>query len=69
MFKEELDALERVYLVGISQTCGEIESVLPSLLHYMEKFVDLHKDLEGVEEKLDVLREKMGKNKEEKEDE
>ncbi len=35
--------------------------MLPSLLHYMEEFLDLHKQNEAVREKLDVLLVKMGR--------
>ena len=69
MFKEELDDLEKVYEHSLNGAKRKIEDVLPSLLHYMEEFVCANKALEGVEEKLDVLREKMGKNQGEKKDE
>jgi hypothetical protein len=69
MFKEELDDLEKVYANAVNTANEQIADMLPSLLHYMEEFVCMHKGLEKVQEKLEVLREKIGENQEEKNDE
>jgi hypothetical protein len=65
MFKEELEDLETVYKTALKNYHQEVEDVLPSLLHYMEKFLILHKQNEAIREKLDVLLEKTGKQSQE----
>lgn len=60
MFEEELKDLEGAYVTTLKSLHKEVEDVLPSLLHYMEEFITLHKQNAVMSEKLDVLREKMG---------
>lgn len=61
MFQEELNDLEITYKATLLNTHKQVEDVLPTLLHYMEKFVTLHKKNEAVREKLDALLEKTGR--------
>jgi hypothetical protein len=70
MFKEEIEDVEKVYGSVIASTNNSIKEILPSLLHYMEEFVNLHGKKDVMEEKLAVLKAKLGKgDKEESEDE
>lgn len=68
MFQEELKDLEITYKATLLNTHKQVEDVLPTLLHYMEKFVTLHKKNEAVREKLDALLEKTGRCCEEEEE-
>lgn len=61
MFKEELNDLETVYKTALENYAKEIEDVLPSLLHYMERFLKVHKQNEAISEKLEVLLAKTGR--------
>ena len=61
MFQDELNDLEMVYKSTLVNLHKQVEACLPSLLHYMEEFLKLHKQNEEVREKLDVLYEKTGK--------
>ncbi len=69
MFKEELDELEDMYAEGIKAGNESVADLLPTLLRYMEKFVCMHKGIDDLKEKLELLRHKMGKSEEENEDE
>ena len=69
MFKEELKDLEIVYKTALKNYAKEVEDVLPSLLHYMEKFLVVHKQNEAIREKLDNLLEKTGRGSEDNEGE
>lgn len=64
MFKEEIDDIEKVYEQAVVDTDQEIKQILPSLLHYMGEFYDLHSKRDIMTEKLEVLRTKLGKEKE-----
>lgn len=68
MFQEELMDLEITYKATLINLHKEVEEVLPSLLHYMEKFLTLHKKNEAIREKLDALLAKTGRCCEEEED-
>lgn len=65
MFQEELKDLELVYKHSLVQVSKQIEDCLPSLLHYMEEFVDLNKQSEAIRDKLDTLLEKAGRKSQE----
>lgn len=67
MFQEELKDLELTYKATLLGLHKQVEDVLPSLLHYMEKFVTLHKQNEALREKLDTLLAKTGRCCEEEE--
>lgn len=68
MFQEELRDLEITYKAALVGLHKEVESVLPSLLYYMEEFVTLHKKNEAIREKLDALLAKTGKDSQKEED-
>lgn len=61
MFEEELKDLEMVYKKTLIDLHKQVEDCLPSLLHYMEEFVTLHKQNEQVRERLDALLAKTGR--------
>lgn len=65
MFQDELNDLEIVYKSTLVNLHKQVEDCLPSLLHYMEEFLSLHKQNEAIREKLDVLLAKTGKQPEE----
>lgn len=67
MFVDELKDLEIVYKSSLDSIQREVEETLPSLLHYMEKFLELHKQNEAIAEKLEILNAKTGKNSEDEE--
>lgn len=70
MFEQEIDDIEKVYEKIVKDVDESIEDILPSLLHYMELFVQMHAKKDSVAEKLATLKVKLGKDKkEEKEDE
>jgi len=69
MYKDELQDLEMVYKKTLVDLHKQVENILPSLLHYMEEFLTLHKQNEAVREKLDVLLAKLGRPAEEEGDE
>ena len=69
MFQEELKDLEVAYKNTLLKYEEEVEDCLPALIHYMEKFVNLHKKNEALREKLDTLLAKIGESKEEEDDE
>lgn len=68
MFQEELKDLELTYKATLLNLHKQVENVLPSLLHYMEEFVTLHKKNEAVREKLDTLLAKTGRGNEDEEE-
>lgn len=59
MFKEELEALKTAYEDEIQHNSRKISSKLMYLVNVMEDFIDLYRDNEEIEEKLDILMEKM----------
>lgn len=61
MFEEELNDLEKSYKAVLGHIHKQVEDCLPSLLHYMEEFVTLHKQNEEVRDKLDALLAKTGR--------
>lgn len=61
MFNQELKDLEIVYKTALKNYAKEVEDILPTLLHYMDKFLTVHKQNEAVREKLDTLLEKTGR--------
>lgn len=65
MFIEELKDLEIVYKGTLVQLHKQVEGCLPSLLHYMEEFLSLHKQNEAIREKLDGLLAKTGRESQE----
>jgi hypothetical protein len=65
MFKEELQDLEVVYKTALRNYAKEVEEILPTLLHYMDKFLTVHKQNEAIREKLDNLLEKTGRESQE----
>lgn len=65
MFQEELQDLETVYKSALKNTAQDIEEILPSLLHYMEKFVNANKQSEAIREKLFALLAKTGREPQE----
>lgn len=65
MFQQELKDLETVYKTALENYAKEVEDVLPSLLHYMEKFLTLHKQNEAIRDKLEDLLEKTGRKPQE----
>jgi hypothetical protein len=65
MFQDELNDLEIVYTSTLENLHKQVEDCLPSLLHYMEEFLSLHKQNEAIREKLDVLLAKTGRRNEE----
>lgn len=65
MFQEELKDLETVYKSALKNTAQDIEEILPSLLHYMEKFVNANKQSEAIREKLFALLAKTGREPQE----
>lgn len=66
MFNEELKDLEIVYKTALKNYAKEVEDILPTLLHYMDKFLTVHKQNEAVREKLDTLLEKTGRESSDK---
>ena len=69
MFQEELNDLEMVYKKTLVDLHQQVEHCLPSLLHFMEDFITLHKQNEAVREKLDALLAKTGRGSQEEENE
>jgi hypothetical protein len=61
MYQDELNDLEMVYKKTLVDLHEQVEQCLPSLLHYMEQFLTLHKQNEAIREKLDVLLAKTGR--------
>jgi hypothetical protein len=70
MFEEELKDIELTYKGTLIHLHKQLEDCLPSLLHYMEEFLTLHKQNEEVRDKLEALLAKTGReNEEDDEDE
>ncbi len=69
MFADELKDLEVIYRKKEEQIVKEVTECLPYLIHYMDKFVTLHKQNEDLRDKLECLLEKTGENKEQYEGE
>lgn len=63
MFKEEIEDIENVYQSVLNSTNDALEDMLPTILHYMEEFVNLHAKRDAVGEKLATLKIKLGKDK------
>lgn len=61
MFQEELKDLETVYKTALKNNAEDIADILPSLLHYMEKFVNANRQSEVIREKLFALLAKTGR--------
>lgn len=68
MYQDELNDLEIVYKSTLVNLHKQVEDCLPSLLHYMEEFLNLHKQNEAIREKLDVLLAKTGRQPEQEGD-
>lgn len=68
MFDEELKDLVLTYKGTRVKIHEDIRDILPSLLHYMEKFIDLHKQDEAICDKLERLLQKVGGNEEEEDE-
>jgi hypothetical protein len=70
MFEKELNDLENTYKAVLKELDKQVEDCLPSLLHYMKEFVELHGQTDEVRHKLNALLAKTGReNEEEYEDE
>jgi hypothetical protein len=69
MYRDELMDLAAIYKKTMQDLHEDVENCLPSLLHYMEEFVRIHKMNESVREKLDVLAAKIGTASESEESE
>jgi predicted GTPase len=61
MYKDELQDLENVYKHTLHNIQAQERNVMPSLLHYLKEFLELHEQKEAVNEKLDVLLQKLGR--------
>lgn len=61
MYKDELQDLENVYKHTLHNIQAQERNVMPSLIHYLEEFLELHKQKEAINEKLDVLLQKLGR--------
>lgn len=61
MYTKELEELEVIYTKTVEELTKEVEHMLPHLLVYMSKFVELHNKKDEVLDRLDDLLEKMGK--------
>ena len=68
MFEEELKDIELTYKNTLVDLQKKVEHCLPPLLHYMEEFLNLHKQNEAIREKLDGLLEKLGRETQEESD-
>lgn len=62
MFDDEFEDLEMMYKSSLVHLEKEVADCLPSLLHYMEEFLKLHKTNEAIREKLDALFAKTGRS-------
>lgn len=62
MFKEELDDIEKIYVTALEDGKKEMDRRLNSLVHYFRNFLDHYDAQETIEEKLEALRAKLGKN-------
>ena len=68
MFDDEMKDLAMVYKSAIVDIHKKLDSSLPSLLHYMKEFVELHEQKEDVEERLENLMAKLNPNEEEEDE-
>lgn len=69
MFQEELKDLEITYKAALLNLSKQEGIIMPSLLYHLEEFLNVHKKVEAVREKLDTLLAKTGRCCEEEEEE
>lgn len=60
IFGDELSDLEKVYTATLDEMQENISNILPTMLVYMDKFLEYNKKSDVIREKLECLKAKIG---------
>ena len=63
ILKDEIAELEKVYDDSLIDMRKKVDKILPTLLHYMREFVELYDAIVAIEEKIEVLDAKLGRDR------
>ncbi len=64
MFKEELADVEKMYAATRQEMLDKIEDITPTMIHCMKKFIEAYEIGVAIQEKIDTLDEKLGRETE-----
>lgn len=64
MFKEELADVEKMYASTKQEMLDKIKDVSPTMIYYMKKFIEAYEQGLDIQEKIDILNEKLGRETE-----